>query len=217
MIIRKIQIDNYLCYYDTNTFELSEGLNIILGENGEGKTKFFESVDWLFNGENRELDMLVSAKKLDETEIGGGQIHKKTHILSATPEQLELVSASGVLGRCKIIKPKNINPASKNKQESSKSPLLKELLGKWEMAGNGWTFEYKTNGIGEISHKGSQVYGKFSYSVKDNLLSESNFSGTCKIAGGTDSASLYAIEISGDSMTMKHSNGHVTSWTKITP
>lgn len=70
MIIRKIQIDNYLCYYDTNTFELSEGLNIILGENGEGKTKFFEAVDWLFNGENRELDMLVSAKKLNETEIG---------------------------------------------------------------------------------------------------------------------------------------------------
>jgi len=70
MIIRKIQIDNYLCYYDTNPFELSEGLNIILGENGEGKTKFFEAVDWLFNGENRELDMLISAKKLNETEIG---------------------------------------------------------------------------------------------------------------------------------------------------
>jgi DNA sulfur modification protein DndD len=70
MIIRKVQIDNYLCYYDTNTFELSEGLNIILGENGEGKTKFFEAVDWLFNGENRELDMLVSAKKLNETEFG---------------------------------------------------------------------------------------------------------------------------------------------------
>ncbi len=70
MIIRKIQIDNYLSYYDTNSFELSEGLNIILGENGEGKTKFFESIDWLFNGENRDLDMLVSAKKLHETEVG---------------------------------------------------------------------------------------------------------------------------------------------------
>lgn len=70
MIIRKIQIDNYLSYYDTNSFELSEGLNIILGENGEGKTKFFESVDWLFNGENRDLDMLVSAKKLHETDKG---------------------------------------------------------------------------------------------------------------------------------------------------
>lgn len=70
MIIRKIQIENYLCYYDSNTFELSEGLNIILGENGEGKTKFFESVDWLFNGENQELEMLVSAKKVNEAEIG---------------------------------------------------------------------------------------------------------------------------------------------------
>ncbi|MCB1115690.1 MAG: AAA family ATPase [Chlamydiia bacterium] len=70
MIIRKIQIENYLCYYDNNTFELSKGLNIILGENGEGKTKFFEAIDWLFNGVNRELDILVSAKKLDETEIG---------------------------------------------------------------------------------------------------------------------------------------------------
>ena len=59
-----------MLFRSTNTFELSEGLNIILGENGEGKTKFFESVDWLFNGENRELDMLVSAKKLNETEIG---------------------------------------------------------------------------------------------------------------------------------------------------
>jgi DNA sulfur modification protein DndD len=70
MIIRKIHIENYLCYYDTNSFELSEGLNIILSENGEGKTKFFEAVDWLFNGENNELDQLVSAKKLDETVIG---------------------------------------------------------------------------------------------------------------------------------------------------
>ena len=70
MIIRKIQIENYLCYYDNNSFELAVGLNIILGENGEGKTKFFEAIDWLFNGENRELDKLVSAKKLNETEIG---------------------------------------------------------------------------------------------------------------------------------------------------
>lgn len=70
MIIRKIQIDNYLCYYDTNPFVLSEGLNIILGENGEGKTKFFEAVEWLFNGKNDDLELLVSAKKLDETEIG---------------------------------------------------------------------------------------------------------------------------------------------------
>lgn len=70
MIIKKIQIENYLCYYDTKTFELTEGLNIILGENGEGKTKFFEAIDWLFNGTNSELALLVSAKRLHQAEMG---------------------------------------------------------------------------------------------------------------------------------------------------
>jgi DNA sulfur modification protein DndD len=70
MIIKKVSIENYLCYSGVKEFELSDGLNIILGENGEGKTKFFEAVDWLFNGSNSNLDSLVSAKTLNETEIG---------------------------------------------------------------------------------------------------------------------------------------------------
>lgn len=70
MIIEKISIENYLCYSGVKEFELSDGLNIILGENGEGKTKFFEAVDWLFNGSNSNLSSLVSAKTLNETEIG---------------------------------------------------------------------------------------------------------------------------------------------------
>lgn len=70
MIIKKISIENYLCYSGVKEFELSDGLNIILGENGEGKTKFFEAIDWLFNGSNNNLGSLVSAKTLHETEIG---------------------------------------------------------------------------------------------------------------------------------------------------
>ena len=69
MIIKKISIENYLCYCGTKEFELTDGLNIILGENGEGKTKFFEALDWLFNGDNNNLELLVSAKALEETEI----------------------------------------------------------------------------------------------------------------------------------------------------
>jgi DNA sulfur modification protein DndD len=88
MIIRKVQIENFLCYFDTNTFEFSDGLNIILGENGEGKTKFFESVEWLFNGENRELELLVSAKKLNETSIGESFLVK----VSMTVEQYDAKS-----------------------------------------------------------------------------------------------------------------------------
>lgn len=45
MIIKKIQIENFLCYYSLNTFQFEDGLNIILGENNEGKTKFYEAVD----------------------------------------------------------------------------------------------------------------------------------------------------------------------------
>lgn len=70
MIVKKISIQNYLCYYDVNDFDLSDGLNIILGENGEGKTKFFEALDWLFDGSNDELELLVSAKALEETAVG---------------------------------------------------------------------------------------------------------------------------------------------------
>jgi DNA sulfur modification protein DndD len=51
MIIKELIIENYLCYYDQKKFEFSDGLNIVLGENGEGKTKFFDAVEWLFQGD----------------------------------------------------------------------------------------------------------------------------------------------------------------------
>lgn len=70
MIIKKVTIENFMCYYGVNEFELSEGLNIILGENGEGKTKFFEALDWLFNDHDIDFDQLISAKAQAESEIG---------------------------------------------------------------------------------------------------------------------------------------------------
>ena len=66
MIIKEVLIENYLCYYGIKKFSLSNGLNIILGENGEGKTKFFEALDWLLNGDNNNLDQLISKKALAE-------------------------------------------------------------------------------------------------------------------------------------------------------
>jgi DNA sulfur modification protein DndD len=69
MIIEKVIIENYLCYFGKKTIELADGLNIILGENGEGKTKFFEAIEWLFDGDNRNLDFLISKKAIDNAEI----------------------------------------------------------------------------------------------------------------------------------------------------
>ena len=70
MIIKKIEIENYLCYYNINTFQFEDGLNIILGENNEGKTKFFEAVEWLFDGKTDDVVNLISAKKLNEISSG---------------------------------------------------------------------------------------------------------------------------------------------------
>lgn len=66
MIIKEVTIENYLCYYGVNKFKLANGLNIFLGENGEGKTKFFEALKWLFSYDNEDLHLLVSKKNLNE-------------------------------------------------------------------------------------------------------------------------------------------------------
>lgn len=50
MIIKEIRINNFRSYYgNDNQFEFSDGLTLILGDNGDGKTTFFEALQWLFN------------------------------------------------------------------------------------------------------------------------------------------------------------------------
>lgn len=50
MIIKEIRIKNFRSYYgDNNRFEFSDGLTVIIGDNGDGKTTFFETLAWLLN------------------------------------------------------------------------------------------------------------------------------------------------------------------------
>ncbi len=50
MLITKISINNFLCYYGTdNHFAFVEGLNIVLGANGYGKSKLYDAFQWVFN------------------------------------------------------------------------------------------------------------------------------------------------------------------------
>ena len=68
MIIQKIQICNFRSYYKSNTFEFSNGLNLIIGSNGDGKTTFYEALEWLFrtDGTNRMDSKFISKKRLEE-------------------------------------------------------------------------------------------------------------------------------------------------------
>lgn len=75
MIIKKVEINNFQCYFRKNTFEFKDGLNIILGANAHGKSKFFDAVYWLFNGEVIidgsgffQKELLISKKELSKIE-----------------------------------------------------------------------------------------------------------------------------------------------------
>lgn len=45
MIIKELRIKNFRSYYgDNNRFVFSDGLTLIIGDNGDGKTTFFEAL-----------------------------------------------------------------------------------------------------------------------------------------------------------------------------
>lgn len=48
MIIKSIEIDNFLSYYNTNRFEFGDGPTLIIGQNRTGKSKLFDAINWAF-------------------------------------------------------------------------------------------------------------------------------------------------------------------------
>lgn len=67
MIIKEITIENFRSYYGINTIKFSDGLMIFIGDNGDGKTTFFEALEWLFDTSKQNLDSrLISEKKISE-------------------------------------------------------------------------------------------------------------------------------------------------------
>lgn len=67
MIIQKIEIQNFRSYYKSNLFELINGFNLIIGSNGDGKTTFYEALEWLFRtDETNKMDAKYISKKRSE-------------------------------------------------------------------------------------------------------------------------------------------------------
>lgn len=93
MIIDKLTIENYQCYFGVKVFEFSDGLNIILGENGEGKTKLFESLNWLFEGNDDNLEQLVSKKAIENT-LEGESFKVKVSIIVRIEDQKNIITKS---------------------------------------------------------------------------------------------------------------------------
>ena len=71
MILKNIRIKNFRSYYGETVFSLSEGLTLIIGGNGDGKTTFFEALEWLFNTTTEDKkESNISVMRKSELEIG---------------------------------------------------------------------------------------------------------------------------------------------------
>lgn len=67
MNIKEITIENFRCYCGTHTVKFNDGLALFVGDNGDGKTTFFEALEWLFDTSKQNMDYrLVSEKKISE-------------------------------------------------------------------------------------------------------------------------------------------------------
>jgi DNA sulfur modification protein DndD len=85
MIINSITLKNFQCYYGehlSNQFEFERGVNLIVGDNGAGKSKLYDAFYWvlydqIFLSDTREFvttakygEKLISDKATRECEIG---------------------------------------------------------------------------------------------------------------------------------------------------
>ena len=94
MIIKEIRIKNFRSYYgDNNRFEFSDGLTLILGDNGDGKTTFFEALQWLFNTslDNGNIDNVSEMRK---SELGIGDQDEVSVFMSFEHDGLKSVEKS---------------------------------------------------------------------------------------------------------------------------
>lgn len=71
MIIKSLTINNFRSYYGENKFEFTSGLTLIIGDNGDGKTTFFDALKWLLDPALEKADINnISEMRKSELEVG---------------------------------------------------------------------------------------------------------------------------------------------------
>lgn len=101
MRIEQIVITNYQNYYNEKKFDFVEGINVIHGANGHGKTKFFEAIEWLF--ENSELDSnlegLISQKAMHNDIEQGAKVKVSVRITVFQDKELKTIEKSFIANK----------------------------------------------------------------------------------------------------------------------
>jgi DNA sulfur modification protein DndD len=69
MILQSIELKNFMCYYGENKFDFTEGINVIIGDNGYGKSKLYDAFYWVmydkcFDTSKKEFRQTSQLKRL---------------------------------------------------------------------------------------------------------------------------------------------------------
>lgn len=77
MVLKELVIQNFRSYYgNDNRFEFNpEGLTLVIGDNGDGKTTFFEALEWLFDTTGlREKDEINNVSEMRKSQMVVGDV-----------------------------------------------------------------------------------------------------------------------------------------------
>ena len=62
MILQSIELNNFMCYSGYNKFEFTEGINVIIGDNGYGKSKLFDAFYWVMYNECFDTSLMLQTE-----------------------------------------------------------------------------------------------------------------------------------------------------------
>ena len=143
MILRKIILNNFKSYKGSNEFEFSNGLNLISGTVGSGKTSLFEAFQWLI--ERREDEFVDSEFILNKSAENDAIQNGIKHIDCEIVLLFENDNKDYILSKKQVF-----NVASGTLNASSPEFLLEYVD---EITGNSITQDNPLEVIREISNK----------------------------------------------------------------
>ncbi|PZX54038.1 AAA family ATPase [Algoriphagus chordae] len=129
MIIKEITIENFRSYYGVNTIKFNDGLLIFIGDNGDGKTTFFEALEWLFDTSKQNLDSrLISEKKIAELPEFENDILRVSMIFDHDGEKIVEKSFSFAKNNDNVIKTSDFQFKGYQNEGAERTPIQGGVL-----------------------------------------------------------------------------------------
>lgn len=104
MKIEKLIIKNFRSYYGTKVFEFQDGLNLIIGANGDGKSTFYDAINWAFttndgsrNSSSLSSESQVSAKLFKQLNPGESEEVRVEVVMSSKKGEQKSVYKSFIV------------------------------------------------------------------------------------------------------------------------